>query len=236
MKRLRWLIFIPVLILVFAALRIRHFIKSDLDSYVNVLSSTNEAFIFIGRSTTGESGSGVGILLKTLLTIYPHTVDERDDLIVIHIKEGQISKSDLRNFGYSGSAFPFHGVIYFMRGGQQAEWPLLWKWNGTGFTKVEKTAALQIANSFSFTDAIIKAEGWKEARARFDRGETAIAFPLESGQCIVTLNQEVKNEEIIKTVRVRGEGYSIHEETLTRVEAKSRKVSKSEYFQELKAF
>src|SRR5437762_2858559 len=103
MKRTHWLILIPVLMLVFAAFRNRFFIRSDFDPYVTVLSNTNETFIFIGRSTTGQSGSAFGILFKSLTALYPQTADEREDLIMVHLKAGQVQKSDLWDFGYSGA-------------------------------------------------------------------------------------------------------------------------------------
>ena len=64
MKRLAIIIVVAVVLFLFLLLQKRYYLTSDLDPYVNILSNTNEAFIFIGKTTIGQSGSLVGMIVK----------------------------------------------------------------------------------------------------------------------------------------------------------------------------
>ena len=210
------------------ALRPRYFIRSDFSPFVNILSTTNEAFIFIGRTTTRQSGTMAGILLRSFLTIYPQILDSCDDLIVIRININRIDHFDLQGFGFGGGAFPHHGTIYFLRGGRLPDGPLLWKWSDTNFVRVEKTGAAEILNSFSLTSTLIKEEGWKKTQVRFNLGETITSIEIESGRCILTL----KEDAVSKSLNVRGEGIDINEAVLAHVHSQSKEVSKRVYLEE----
>jgi hypothetical protein len=215
-------------VLLVLMIRPRYSLKCDFDPYVNVLSNTNEVFIFIGIKNVGHSGPYIGSLLRRVQGIYSQALDKRDDLIVVHISNDQILKIKLANFRYSGSAFPLAGTIYYSRGGEAAEWPLLWQWTGTTFTKVERDKALKLMSSFQYTSDLIKAEGWMETHAKLDQRRTEMKIPVGSGQCIITLKEPIGREGV-KTIKISQIGSDITNDVLSEIDVNWQTVSKKVY-------
>ena len=104
--------------------------------------------------------------------------DERKDVLVVHIKNNRTEKVDLRDVDNAGTAFPYQGATYFSGRGRRETWPLLRKWEGTNFVKVDRERSLAIMNSFKLFETVIKAEGWKETRIHLDVNGASMPFPL----------------------------------------------------------
>lgn len=212
----------------------RFYIRSTLGPYVTVLSDTNEAFIYLGRRTIGQSGSIVGILLTSLIQIYPRQFDTRDDLLLIHIRSnGTIQNMDEQNFGFGGSIFPMNGSIYYIRGVVNGTRPRIWQLENDTFIELDDVKASAVSGSFTFTSDLIKAGGWKEVRIRFDDGKTNFPFSLGTGKCVLTLTQVSTNGNILQTISIHGEGINIPDQVLTVQNGKSKSLSRAEYMKEV---
>lgn len=226
---------IVVVALLIAMLLPRYYLKQDFDPYVTVLSNQRSAFVFVGKSTTGEAGNALQLLAKTLLTIYPQPPVERGDLVVTEIRSNKVVTRTLNGFGYSGSAFPFHGDIYFSRGGDISTGPLLWKWDTGQFVTVERQEASRILGSFTFTDALIKSTGWAETRLRFTSGTNASSIPFEAGELKVILATDNSSENAHKVVKIKGDFDKNGEAIVAEVETRYLIVTGKEYRHQLQA-
>jgi len=83
---------------------------------VTIFYSKNEMFIFIGHSKAVLEGRRLNLIMNEELSglLFPDHV--RDDLLVAHLKDGKLLKSDLKGFGYFGTPFACQGQAYWYLG------------------------------------------------------------------------------------------------------------------------
>src|SRR5882672_7387806 len=97
------------------AARQKYCVRTYLDRRVVALWNEDEAFIFIGKSISGVSGSQASLLLKELRERFLQHEFDRGDLLVFHIKDNKLEKYALERFGLHGGPYPVHGVIYYQK-------------------------------------------------------------------------------------------------------------------------
>lgn len=138
-----------------------YFVMTYLDN-TSVVWHDDEAFIFVNRTTSAKQMQMWKAFLEGVG--FGWTAPERlhEDLLVFHIQGAHLEKYELLNFGRGGGGFPYQGQLYFSRGGEPQDWPYIWKWMGTNFSRLQKNDALNILNQFQYTSDQFKKEGWNE--------------------------------------------------------------------------
>jgi hypothetical protein len=132
---------------------------------VSVLNSKEELFVFINHNKAVLGERTIILLAKNLTSTFLFPEHVSDDLLVVHLKNGNVSKYDLKGFGSGGSPFVYQGNIYWMRGSERLNTePTMWRWNGSKFVALsEAEASLLDYNHIKDIDKATKQEGWNQS-------------------------------------------------------------------------
>ncbi len=145
-----------------------------------VLWNENECYIFCAINTSGWSGnylSELYISLREFLGLYTVTKNLREDTIVWHFVNGNMSKYYIKNFRCGGFS-PYNGIIHRFIGGEA---PLsVWRWTGSDFEKLNQEEGDKIRGSFKLVNELLAKEKWSEyySQLGFNIGETKFAIKL----------------------------------------------------------
>jgi hypothetical protein len=157
----------------------------------HLLWNSNTAFLFVERIRIGRKCSMITSFFYRAVGRRLSGLDveiEFEDLLVFKFENDAIAKFELNQFGQGGEAYPWQGSLYFSRGSNSAEWPMMWRWSGDQFVRLSKAQALNIVtNSPQFVVDILKLEGWQKQSLYIRDGEKRIQFR----------SQGVKNEIIL---------------------------------------
>ncbi len=131
---------------------------------ISVLNSKEELFIFINHNKAVLAETRAKLLAKHLTSMFLFPEHVSDDMLVVHLKNGKVSKYELKGFGSGGTAFVHQGNIYWMRGSESLDTePTIWRWNGSKFVALsEAEASLLDFHHIKDIDEITKQEGWNQ--------------------------------------------------------------------------
>jgi len=102
------------------------------------------------------------------------------------------NRLDYPRFGLVGGAFPYEGQIYFLRGSDTVDYPLMHQLVNDDLAGVPRDRALQIVSSFDLTSELLAREGWKEHTLYFTEGERTYPIQQGSRQFRLVLTQKHK--------------------------------------------
>jgi hypothetical protein len=205
------------------------------DSRSSAIWHDDEAFIFLGRSTSAKVARRYQVALQAIIgafwyDFWPEKLQQ--DLMVFHINGDSLKRFYLKDFGSGGGAFPSGGKLYFSRGGASKDWPYVWQWSGSNFVRVGKSEALGLLNQFPPQGSLphsvseqIKREGWKELPwLRFSDGKPTPQSLLLNSRTLTVLPTHSE-------VLLQGRNGANSIEILSRIDAGAgyRQVSRQEY-------
>src|SRR5262249_25265090 len=151
--------------------------------------------------------------------------------IVFHISNNKLEKYTLERFGLQGSPYPVHGIIYYQKISNQAEWPAVWRWSGTNFEKIEKSEARSMLNSFSSMSELLAKEGWNAEHLLFATGERSFPIALKSQQFKLVLREQMQNGGDISTALILGRTNNSSEEILAEASNEYRQEDRRKYLE-----
>lgn len=195
---------------------------------VTALSSKAELYVFIGHSKALLKDTRLRLWAKQLAS--PFLVPERisDDLLVVHLKDGILSKYDLKGFGPFGAFFVYHGEVYWGRARLRGKTgPYTWKWEGSKFVPLsEAETALLDDTNLKDTNETTKVEGWTETY--FNKGQ--MICQLQDRAIQIYQNNEPKSSGRQRMrVFLRDTGSTNAVETLIDVNWGYQQIGKAEY-------
>jgi hypothetical protein len=156
----------------------------------------DEAFVFLNRNTSASAMKGYQIVLGMLGGVSPglYQTRSRKDLLVFRVTENAVERYCLPNFGAGGGGFPANGKLYFDRGGDASDWPYVWRWDGTTFTRLDKATALSITelappdgSCLHSRSKQIEQERWSEHPFFIFNKGTPMRYPLDNFVLPLTL-------------------------------------------------
>jgi len=132
---------------------------------VSVLHSESELFVFIGHTKSVLSDTRFRLYGKELTSrlLVPETID--DDLLVVHFKDNQSLKLQMKGVGHSGSPFVYKGQVYWY-GGPELGHRRTWKWNDYRFIELSEIEASSIYSQIKYVSDATRGEGWRECSLR----------------------------------------------------------------------
>ena len=177
-------------------------VNTFVDSYILVLSSKDEVFIFVGHGTSLMKGKRGSLYLDRLTYTAQFPEDEREDLLVARIKGSTTAVLDMQGFGYSGSPFVAHGNVYWGRGQARGDvGPSRWKWDGAKFSALSDIQAKELNEQVADFDASTKAEGWSLASVRIGGVSSQSVFHLSAGD-VAVVGEEFTDPDSSARLRV----------------------------------
>jgi hypothetical protein len=233
MNNRRWLVLIAIVLglsVVFAVSFVttpRFFVREYVNREVELLWSEDEAFVLIGSGFSGEQGSWVRQICRSLIHFIPQPDQERMDLIVVHIHAGKLERYTLRRFGFYGGPYPINGNIYYEKSTTEAEWPAFWRWSGNGFDKITKEEALPLRKSFSLRDDLLAEQGWKAQRFLGHAGEVSAILQMRGRQLRFAYLEHPDSGAARAMIREEKEGAS--DELLAQATGAFREVDQATY-------
>ena len=107
----------------------------------------------------------------------PHTFPE--DLIIIQVQNGENHKQEYPSVGRMGNAFPYSGVVYFLRGSDTNDYPALHQLADGKLVRVPREEAESIVRTFQLESELVKREGWQKRDLYFTEGQSV--YPIRQG-------------------------------------------------------
>jgi hypothetical protein len=151
---------------------------------ITTFYSSDEAFIFIGTSTSLLAERRAATRLRSAFGSAPLPEKIGEELFVFHFKGEKVTKSRIESAGHSGSPFAFRGQIYWARGrlGHEAG-PHQWRWTGSNFVAMSEHNWSEIKREAGselklFSDMNSR-EGWTEKYLGVRGRETELNLTLQ---------------------------------------------------------
>ena len=226
-----WIIGLTLTFLAAAAwfgMRIYAVISTVNVSTVRALYTNDELFIFIGHGTSGLTGVRAKLWLEEATSVLHSPESITEDLLVVHVNDGRVSKYDLKGFDFGGSPFVTHGHVYWARGRSRGETgPNKWKWDGFNFLALSETeASLLDYDHVKDIDVATRAEGW--AQTSFVGAQ--MTCKMQGNEIRIFAKREPISAGIERVqVSLVQPGKTNSAETLIDVEEGYRQISRDEY-------
>jgi len=177
----------------------RAYLLLDMADNVTVIWNEDDAFLLVGTFTAGINERVWKVEAASLLNAWGiggFAQRFHEDLTVFHIRGKTLEKYYLKDFGYGGWGYPFHGELYVYGGSGTM------RFTGTNFIPVSKSEVFTIQNQFPPEGNVehsiaeqLKKEGWKS--------NDSMVFGYKNAPCSVPL----RDQHLILTVR-EDEAYS----------------------------
>lgn len=198
---------------------------------VEILSNQNEAFVKVAMHKSFVVGSLPQILWRQIMAFVSFPDDHsHNDMLLWHIKNGNIERYEFKRFEPGGGMFPFKGTIHYTIGVEkQSDWPAVWRWTGSSFQKLEKAEAESIRNSYQLRSELIAREGWHDERPDFTSEETVISLSFTTNEFALVLKEKDLGDSRNRTLLLRSGKNKTEERTLVRTSDSYRLVGRQMY-------
>ena len=196
----------------------------------SVLNSKDDLFVFINHDKAVLTETRFYLLAKQVTSVLSFPEHVSDDLLVVHLKDGKVSKYDLTDFGSGGSSFVYHGDIYWSRGHERGDTgPTKWKWDGSKFSALsEAEASLLDYNHIKDIDEAAKKEGWDEKKFTLGYRDPEVTVRLRNGE-VKVYGESVNGRNPRERVVLVQSGNPNAPETLIDIAKGYQAISKEDY-------
>lgn len=201
----RWAIAIIVLLIVGAVVPIRgHDVTT---SGAQAIWSKDEIFIFVSQNKLAWSNNVWTFtwqMAKDALGLASPPTFKRIDCLVYRVTNTAIGEHSVKDLNAAGIFVPYRGSIYALIGGESHR---TLKWEGDRFTAVPAAEAAALDGSFTYTDELLKREGWAQTFLFPVRGSADNQLILGGASMTVRATQSADGEskiELIKTNDSKG--------------------------------
>lgn len=203
----------------------------DVVQTITVLNSRDDLFVFIEHDEAVLTDTRFRLLAKQVTSVPNIPEHVSDDLLVVRMKDGKLSKYDLKGFGSGGSSFVHHGDVYWSRGRERGDTgPTKWKWDGSKFPSLpEAEAALVDYNHLKNVDESTKNEGWNQASFKIGDREAEVTIRLRNENVKVYGESENGTSPRERVFLVRSVNTNAPEILIDIVKG-YREISKEQYF------
>ena len=200
---------------------------------VTILYSKDAMFAYISHGRSILTDRRWRLMAKSLASMLQFPEHVSEDLLVVHLEKGMLAKHDLRDFGFGGGPFVYHGEVYWGRGSERVGYgPTIWRWDGSQFIPLsDSEVSLFNAEKIKDVDATTRAEGWYAKAFKVSWSKPEVTVQLLSGNfriyAVVQPLANGRNERI--RIMLKELGSSNAPETLIDVVEGYQKINREEY-------
>jgi hypothetical protein len=199
---------------------------TDAIQAVTVFYSKDEMLVFIGHSKAILAGRRIDIIRKQITSglLVPEHVS--DDLLVAHLKDGVISKNDLRGFGFFGTPLAHRGHAYWYVGVSN-----IWEVNDSNLVALSPTETSTLDGRFNTIGESNRTEGWNKKNFQPGWKNPEVIIPLQGEEVKVYADvNPIRNGQNHRVrIMVAQIGKTNMPETVIDIVEGYQKISKAEY-------
>jgi len=238
MRRKMVFILLSLLVLVAVAGSMKEYVIKRSEANTRVVWHDREAFVIIGITTRGWSGSYLGmigqIVRDNLSPWGAGYVSLRPDMILYHFDGQRLHRHEVMGMSISSAFMPFKGVLHRGMGSINGP-PWSWRWTGSTFQRLtdEEDRELQAAGTHA---DLYKQEGWfEESLTPFQGVERVFPITLKDQELVVKLTKPngdtLEAQKSKNWLRVSLSGTNLPETVLYEFDQSWRKVDRDTYME-----
>jgi hypothetical protein len=223
-------------IVVAVAASTKEYVIKQSEATTRVVWHNDEAFVIIGITTRGWSGSYVRMIGQAVRdSLSPWGggyVSLRPDMVLYHFDGQQLHRYDLKGMSTSSAFMPFKGALYRGMGSLNGP-PWSWKWTGSTFRRLTDEEDHELRAVGTHKD-LYEREGWsEESLTPFHGVERVFPIKLKDQALVVKLTKPngdtLEAQESNNWLRISLSGTNLPETVLYEFDQRWHRVDKHLY-------